>query len=244
MDFRKNKGKAIGSIICIIVVGFVVAFFSYMGNYYHASNPEADVADTDTVKVIKIDNGYFFDGPGEETALIFYPGAKVEAVAYAPLMKKLAAADIDCFLVEMPLRFAFFGMNRADAVLEAYGADYHHWYIAGHSLGGVAAANYVASHENRFEGLVLLASYTATDLSGLDIKTMNIYGTEDGVLNRGKLNESYALMPENSQAVQITGGNHAQFGEYGVQKGDGEAQISADEQQNQTVEGIMDLIRK
>ena len=244
MDFRKNKGKKIGLAIVTIVAVFAIAFAIYMGNYYHASNPEADVADTDTVKVVKTDNGYLFDGPGEDTALIFYPGAKVEAIAYAPLMKKLAAANIDCFLLEMPLRFAFFGINRADTVMETYGGDYRHWYIAGHSLGGVAAANYVAKHEDRFDGLILLASYTATDLSGLDIKTVNIYGTEDGVLNREKLNESYALMPENSRAVQITGGNHAQFGDYGVQKGDGEAQISADEQQNQTVEGILDLIKE
>ena len=244
MDFRKNKGKIIGSIICMVIVGFMVAFFGYMGNYYHASDPEVAVADSDTVKVVKTDNGYLFDGPGDDTALIFYPGAKVEATAYAPLMKKLAAADIDCFLVEMPLRFAFFGINRADAVLETYGADYSHWYMAGHSLGGVAASDYVAKHEDCFEGLVLLASYTATDLSGLDIKTMNVYGTEDGVLNREKLNDSYALMPENSRAFPIEGGNHAQFGDYGIQKGDGEATISADEQQKLTVEGVLDLIKK
>ena len=38
--------------------------------------------------------------------------------------------------------------------------------------------------------------------------------------------------------MEIEGGNHAQFGNYGPQKGDLPATISAEEQQKQTVEAI------
>ena len=38
--------------------------------------------------------------------------------------------------------------------------------------------------------------------------------------------------------VEIEGGNHAQFGNYGPQKGDPPAAISAQEQQAQTVAAI------
>ena len=38
--------------------------------------------------------------------------------------------------------------------------------------------------------------------------------------------------------VEIQGGNHAQFGNYGPQKGDLPATISAEKQQEQTVEAI------
>lgn len=44
--------------------------------------------------------------------------------------------------------------------------------------------------------------------------------------------------------VEIQGGNHAQFGNYGPQKGDAPAAISAEEQQAQTVEDVADFIAR
>ena len=44
--------------------------------------------------------------------------------------------------------------------------------------------------------------------------------------------------------VEIEGGNHAQFGNYGPQKGDLPATISAEEQQAQTVEAISNFIAR
>ena len=44
--------------------------------------------------------------------------------------------------------------------------------------------------------------------------------------------------------VEIEGGNHAQFGNYGPQEGDLPATISAEEQQAQTVEAISDFIAR
>ena len=44
--------------------------------------------------------------------------------------------------------------------------------------------------------------------------------------------------------VEIEGGNHAQFGNYGPQKGDLPATISAEEQQAQAVEAISDFIAR
>ena len=44
--------------------------------------------------------------------------------------------------------------------------------------------------------------------------------------------------------VEIQGGNHAQFGNYGPQKGDLPAEITAEEQQAQTVAAITDFIAR
>jgi len=44
------------------------------------------------------------------------------------------------------------------------------------------------------------------------------------------------LMPQDYKEVCIEGGNHAQFGSYGAQKGDGTAAIPAEEQWARTVE--------
>lgn len=43
-----------------------------------------------------------------------------------------------------------------------------------------------------------------------------------------KLEEGRKLLPKGSKEKCIEGGNHAQFGSYGKQKGDGEARISAE----------------
>ena len=42
----------------------------------------------------------------------------------------------------------------------------------------------------------------------------------------------------------IDGGNHAQFGDYGEQDGDGKATITPEEQQRQTAEEIVNFFAK
>lgn len=44
--------------------------------------------------------------------------------------------------------------------------------------------------------------------------------------------------------VVIEGGNHAQFGNYGKQKGDSDAMISSEEQQDMAVEAIKEFLTK
>ena len=64
------------------------ALLLYIGSYYRAdADAEAALASDETVRVRSADFGWFFDGPSETDALIFYPGAKVEAEAYAPQRK-------------------------------------------------------------------------------------------------------------------------------------------------------------
>lgn len=49
-------------------------------------------------------------------------------------------------------------------------------------------------------------------------------------------------MPADYAEICIEGGNHAQFGNYGEQKGDHAAGISREEQQAQTVEAILNMM--
>ena len=67
------------------------------------------------------------------------------------------------------------------------------------------------------------------------------YGAEDGCLDFDAYDSSRELWPPNSVETVIAGGNHAQFGDYGHQPGDGSATISADDQQAQTVRAISAL---
>jgi pimeloyl-ACP methyl ester carboxylesterase len=128
-------------------------------------------------------------------------------------------------------------MDAAAGIPEQF-PEIENWYIGGHSLGGSMAASYLAKHTDVYAGLVLLGSYSTADLSGSELSVLSIYGSEDQVMNREKYAEYRANLPEKTAEVVIPGGNHAQFGDYGEQAGDGKAQISAQEQQQQTVDAI------
>lgn len=198
-----------------------VCFLCNTGSYYRAENVNTNA--------VKTDCGWFFDGPSEESALIFYPGAKVEETAYAPLLQRIAESSMDVVLEKMPFHLAIFGMNAATDIMRQY--DYENWYIGGHSLGGAMAAGYAADHD--LTGVILLAAYP-TKL--VDEPMLLIYGSEDGVVNMDRIAgaEKYGVV----EKKVITGGNHAGFGNYGVQKGDGTAAISTTEQQEITAQMI------
>lgn len=237
-----SRQKRIVIIITVLLLAMVGGCTWYVNDYYHVVDRDGAMSDMPAVKVVKTSTGYLYDGPGEDTALIFYPGAKVQDIAYAPLLKKLATNGVDCYLVHMPGNLAIFGVNKAEKVLrDSIGTDvaYEHWYLAGHSLGGAMAASFAATHSEELEGLIFLGAYSTRDLSGTDLRVLSLYGSEDQVLNREKLKESHALMPAEFTEYVTWGGNHAQYGDYGVQKGDGTATITADEQRNIVTEQIL-----
>lgn len=106
------------------------------------------------------------------------------------------------------------------------------------------AASYVSKHTEDFEGLVLLAAYSTEDLSDSGLKVLSVYGSEDGVLNREKYEEYRSNLPKDTVEYVMEGGNHAEFGSYGEQEGDGQARISQGEQIAITVEKIKSEIKR
>ncbi|MBQ1385989.1 MAG: alpha/beta hydrolase [Erysipelotrichales bacterium] len=239
---RKKKMTKTGKILSTVLFSILFATavtLGYLGIYSHAEDAAKEaMKGNDTVKVTKIRGGYFFDGPSEDTALVFYPGAKVEETAYAPLLIKIAESGADCFLAEMPFRMAIFKTDAAGDLLKD--TSYEHLCIAGHSMGGMIAANYVNSHPDTFEGIIFLASYPVKEIPEA-MKVVSIYGTEDHCLNRKAYEEGKAYW--SGKELIIEGGNHAQFGNYGKQSGDGEALIGTDEQQSQTVSEILSFLK-
>ena len=235
----KKWAKAI-LILMVICVALIMSTAIYAYDYYRAVGIESYITSSDKVAVTQTDNGYFFDGPGTENVLIFYPGGKVDEKAYAPILNSLSEKGVDCFLLKMPLHLAVFDGNKAEEIVSGY--DYEHYYLAGHSLGGVMASNYSASHKDDVSGLFMLGAYTVSNQNDAKYPVVFIYGTNDKVLNREKLEESFSLVPSDYSVVEIEGGNHAQFGSYGEQKGDGDAAISAEEQWKITVDTIIKAI--
>jgi pimeloyl-ACP methyl ester carboxylesterase len=164
--------------------------------------------------------------------VIFHPGGKVEAPAYARLMVDLQDRGINAFLVTMPFNLAVFDADKAQEVIDL-NPQIDTWILAGHSLGGAMAYDEFAKHPDTYAGLVLLAAYP---LSPTDREILIIAATNDQVLDREKL--------EGFEVSWIQGGNHAQFGDYGDQAGDGQATISEAVQRQQTLQLILDYIQQ
>lgn len=242
----KNKRKIL--IISISIVAALAVIFGacaiYLGDYYRADEGAIAVfAPEDNVTVSTLKGGnVVFEPQNATVGFIFYPGGKVEANAYQPLMAELAREGVLCVLVEMPFNLAVFDINAADGIQEQY-SHIEDWYIGGHSLGGSMAASYLADHVDEYEGLILLGSYSTADLSNTDFDVLSIYGSEDKVLNREKYDENKSNLPDDFCEVVIDGGCHAYFGMYGTQDGDGTPTISNHEQIRLTVESIIKVLK-
>ncbi|WP_407454577.1 alpha/beta hydrolase [Methanobrevibacter sp.] len=221
-------------VVLLLIVGYGLF---YVNDYYHAEKIAVDSLNSSSnVSAIKTSNGMLLDGPGNDTALIFYPGAKVEYTSYAPLFMNLSSQGIDCYLVEMPFNLAFLGQNSADEIIDD--GNYSHYFLSGHSLGGAMAASYINS-TNKTDGLILFASYSTCEI---EKPVLSLYGSEDKVLNIEEYNKSKVFIDDNLTEFEITGANHAQFAYYGNQSGDGIAKISAESQQKQCVGQIINFI--
>jgi pimeloyl-ACP methyl ester carboxylesterase len=184
----------------------------------------------------------FIPAEPAETGFIFYPGGRVPAQAYAPPARAIAQAGYLTVVPSMPFGLAVLAPDTADGIIEAY-PEVTRWVIGGHSLGGAMAADYAASHDT-IEGLALWAAYPAggTDLSEAPLAATSIYASEDGLATIEEIEGSRVQLPPDTTFVEIVGGNHAGFGWYGPQDGDGEATITREEQQAQVVEATLELL--
>ena len=238
------KKKIILLVIIVLILSLVGGTAYYINDYYHAEETAVSLITTPKENVVVTEeNGVFTFKPQNATkGIIFYPGGKVEAKAYAPLMYALAEEGVLSILVTMPGNLAVLDMNAADGICEQY-PEIESWYMAGHSLGGSMAASYIAENSQEFDGIILLASYSTADLSDSYLEVLSIYGSNDGVLNMEKYSEYKPNLPSDFEEFIIDGGCHAYFGAYGEQEGDGEAQITREEQIEITVDEITKFIK-
>lgn len=231
----KQKTKRIKRALiatAAITIALGGAFGIYCGIYNHADDYAlGNLKSDDFVDVIKDGKDYIFipkikSGKG----FIFYGGGKVETKAYAPMMNSLAHLGIYCVLPHMSCNLAFFSSNAAKKYVNLNPNT--QFFIGGHSLGGVFAADYAAKHEDDFKGLVMLASFSTSDISKKDFKTLSVTASNDKVLNWKNYEKNKSNLP-NLAEYSIEGGIHSYFGSYGIQKGDGTPTITVKEQTTQ-----------
>ncbi len=217
---------------------FAVAFKVYVSDYYVPDTAvEETICEETSVFEASYEDAIIFV-PNYlmcKAVIVFYPGGKVKYTAYSGLMRELADRGFLCVLPRMPENLAFLRMDAVDKIVEKYPeqadlVSHIDWYMAGHSLGGVAAAKYLSDNPEGYKGLILCASYTTSDFSNTDIRLLSIYGSEDKVLKMESYDENRVHWPANSEEYVIEGGIHSYFGNYGIQSGDGEPAISNIEQ--------------
>lgn len=239
---KHRKLKITLAVVGVVIAALVVFFFAYTSVYYRADDAAQTQIENAAVEIYETENYIACGNKEAQTGYIFYPGAKVDAPAYLPYLIDVAAdGDILCFVVKPAFHLAILSPNAAGGVMDTY-SDVEQWIVGGHSLGGVVAAGYTAGHSDIVRGLILLASYPNEDLSSLSTPVLSITATNDEVLNRESYEKARPDLPGNTEFFSIEGGNHGQFGSYGIQKGDGKALITPEEQREATVEATVDWI--
>ncbi len=230
-------------VITTILILLFTAFYIYTLDYYKATTEAVNaMVQTDKVSVNTQSNMIIFQpkNASKSTGFIFYPGGKVEYTAYAPLMKAIASQGYTCVLLKMPFNLAVFDVNATDRVMKNIKVD--NWYIGGHSLGGAMASAYAAGNFEKLRGIVFLGAYPSSNLSNTNLKMLSVYGSEDMVLNKKSFEDNKKNAPKNAEYFEIVGGNHAHYGAYGEQKGDGTATISPTNQQELVANKIVELM--
>jgi len=234
----------------IIVLALIIVFgilgllvWSKAGTYPARTVALSALESTDSVAITQDKFIVFKPTKETETGLIFYPGGLVEPAAYAPVLHKIAEEGILVVITPMPFNLAIFNTGAANAIIDNY-PHITNWIIAGHSLGGASAAIFADNNLTKIDAIAFWDSYppNSADLSDNTLPVLSIFGTTNGFPNTENFKDKRYLLPEDTIYVAIEGANHAQFGDYGPQKGDVVALISLTEQHNRVTEIMLDFI--
>ena len=238
----------------LVVVIAVVMYFRPLTASPSAVAALADTADVDVTESLTAIE--FVPAAGATTGLVFYPGALVDAHAYATTVRPLAAAGYLVVVVKMPMGIAFFDAGAASDVMADH-PTIEHWAVGGHSLGGAVASIFARDHRGDgvaggadgadvgdggnggrgVDGLVLWAAYPTSPMADVDdLAVLSVSAANDGLATPADIADSVADLPASAEFVTVSGAVHTFFGDYGDQGGDGEPTVSRQEAQAQIVE--------
>ena len=223
----------------VLITSFTLLYFAF--NYHAKDEAKSYLKSDDDVAFVEERDWYCFDHRSSDgNAVIFYAGAKVDPLAYSPLCSKLAHQGVDVYMIKSPLYFPLLSVNAADGVVTLN--KYPNLYLMGHSLGGTVASLYLSSHDDDvFKGIIFLASYPNKELKD-SLRCLSLYGTNDKVLSQEEYQKNKNNFPSATKEIVLEGGNHACFGDYGAQRGDGVASISQEKQTDIVVNAAIGLI--
>ena len=223
-----------------VAVGAGVGLAGFLGWAFPGVGPSeaahACVARAPPVKVEGLKNALLFGGASPRLA--FYCGAKVVPTSYAPLIQELLAHWDDpsagVLVLQSPLNVYAFKPATVQEVLAAYPTVS---MVAGHSIGGLWAAEYCRDMSRAGEwpeaGLdffwmgvhaktVSLAPFKEVPFRRVgwsyasnDVTMRNAFAEgEDMAAYVARI--AHEQLPEGASCYAVDGGNHAQYGSYGA----------------------------
>ncbi|NSL67774.1 alpha/beta hydrolase [Bacillus toyonensis] len=225
------------SVLGILIIGSIT-FLTWSQFTYKPTKEALSLVDNK-----KDEENIVFGEKDAKIGVIFYQGAKVEAEAYSYLGEALVKDGHFVVMPKLPLNLAILGINAVDSVMEQY-PEVQKWYVAGHSMGGAMISKYAFQHEEKVDGIIFLGSYPADDFSTKSIPMLSIYGEVDALATVEKIENNKKLMSKNTTMHMIKGGNHANFGMYGEQKGDNASLITSKAQQDEIVKVMEEWLLK
>lgn len=233
-------GAAALAALLLVVVGFLV-----WANVLFLADREVvlDALDNPEVSISIVDEGVLIEpttAAEPATGLVFVPGAKVEPFAYVGVLTEVVSASgITVLITEPTLNLALFDQRPLEAFTSA-APEVTQWAVGGHSLGGVRACFLAETPD--VVALVLFGSFCANDLSGSDLAVLSLEGSNDELTTQQQIEDARGLLPEDAVRVLITGANHASFGDYGPQPGDGPLETDRETVRGTIAEEITELV--
>ena len=171
--------------------------------------------------------------------VVFYAGNPVDYRDYGTLLTAIASAGYLVISPEFPLDTAALNVIAGEEYMKQY-PDIQEWFLAGHSHGGGVSTVELALRPNLFKGLILIDSIIGVPVTQEGFPVLTFHATEDLAVPGYQHSILMAeLAAADTTEVVIEGGNHAQFGDYGIQFNDGVAKISKEEQLDITIREIL-----
>ncbi|MGV8895938.1 MAG: alpha/beta hydrolase [Rhodoglobus sp.] len=236
-----RRARQIFAVIAVIVLLAVVAFLFYSSMVMAGDRSQAIKAWVNpAITVTSTDHSVVLEptGVASGSGLVFIPGAKVDPYAYMYKLSGIVeSSGVTVVITKPTLNLAFFD-QRPLSLFEDDAPAVSRWFVGGHSLGGVRACQLAASPGTEIAGLVLFGSFCANDLSTSTLEVLSIGGSADGLSTPVKIDNASKLLPTQATIVQVDGLNHAGFGDYGRQPGDGDATLSSEQERS----AITDLL--
>jgi pimeloyl-ACP methyl ester carboxylesterase len=230
----------VSSMLWIIMIGWLAPSVAAEPAQSALSAPSGYTVFEDAAQIVLTPKGDI-----QPTALFFQPGARVDARAYATVLAPVAQSGHIVVIPKQPLGIAFLSTTVFESTRTQF-PQAKNWVVGGHSLGGTVAAidaeKFCGTQSEPVVGLLLFASYPATNMSNLSCPVMSISGSRDGLATPDKIHSSAANLPGSTTYIFIEGGVHAFFGDYGTQAGDGTPTISQTQAREQISQASVEFM--
>ena len=227
----KYLKRLIYSLLIIIPIT-LVGFWGYT-EFASYSPDQAILSAAYSDKNVKIEEkiSYFEITPifvkPDAKAIIFYPGGLVRPQSYIAKMVKISEiSQTKIFLIKSPFNLAIFDIGATGRIIDQNALDMP--IVAGHSLGGIAACRFLKDNPDKVSGIYLYGSYCDKSITDFKGSVLSVMGQNDQIINKDNYNKAKLNLPTQANVKEIPDLNHSNFGDYGLQKGDGSSGQSSE----------------